>query len=87
MLSITNYKFILFSTGSRTCHGYSMAKVTFFLQAATLVHCFEFYAKEELDLTENWGLTIMPIRHGDDGKVFAKTRPAARLCSKQPGDK
>jgi hypothetical protein len=64
-----------------------MAKVTFFLQAATLVHCFEFYAKEELDLTENWGLTIMPIRHGDDGKVFAKTRPAARLCSKQPGDK
>ena len=39
-----------------------------------------------LDLTENWGLTVMPISHAKAGKIMAKPRPAARLARPQPGD-
>ena len=44
--SVEHYKFVPFSMGPRTCPGYSMAKVTLFLQAATLLQCFEWSARD-----------------------------------------
>lgn len=85
--SIEHYKFIPFSMGPRTCPGYSFAKVTLFLQAAALMQCFEWSSpKAPLDLTECWGLTIMPDRHASRGHVFAKPRAAAKCARPLEGD-
>ena len=44
----------------------------------------------KLDMTENWGLTIMPQHFGEEGVVEARPRQAARLAARlaksQPGD-
>lgn len=92
-----HYKFMPFSIGQRMCPGYSFAKVSLWLQALTLMQCFEWSLSEKgkhdprvkdgkLDMTENWGLTIMPQRYGQEGIVQGTPRPAARLCKAQPGD-
>ena len=85
--SIEHYKFIPFSLGPRTCPGYSFAKVTLFLQAAALMQSFEWSSpKAPLDLTECWGLTIMPDRHASRGIVFAKPRKSASVARPLEGD-
>jgi len=88
---VEHYKFIPFSLGPRMCPGYSFAKVAQFLQSATLAHCFEYSLTDKaradkvkvkngkLDMTETWGLTIMPQRYGEMGYIQAKPMPAARL--------
>jgi cytochrome P450 len=95
--SIEHFKFIPFSMGPRTCPGYSFAKVSVFMQAATIMQCFEWkltdagknspYVKDgKLDMTENWGLTVMPQRYGDMGLIAANPRKAAELANFQDGD-
>jgi len=95
--SSDHYKFIPFSIGKRMCPGYSFAKVSLWMQALTLMQCFEWKLSEKgkydprvkngkLDMTENWGLTIMPQRYGAEGIVEAVPRPASRLCRAQEGD-
>jgi len=96
-LSLDHYKFMPFSIGPRMCPGYSFAKVSLWLQALTLMQCFEWSLSDKgkhdprvkngkLDMTENWGLTIMPQRYGEEGVVKCTPRKAARLCKAQPGD-
>jgi hypothetical protein len=54
-----------------------------------MMHCFDWSAptvQKPFDMTENWGLTVMPHRYGDDGLVVARPRPAARLAQPQEGD-
>ena len=96
--NVEHYKFIPFSMGPRTCPGYSFAKVAVFLQAATIAHSFEWKLSEKakrsehvdtngrLDLTENWGLTIMPQRFAKLGYIEARARPVARLARPQDQD-
>ena len=96
--NVEHYKFIPFSMGPRTCPGYSFAKVAVFLQAATIAHSFKWKLSEKgkrsnhvdadgrLDLTENWGLTIMPQRFAKLGYIEAEVRPAARLARPQKLD-
>jgi len=95
--SSDHYKFIPFSIGKRMCPGYSFAKVSLWMQALTLMQCFEWKLSEKgkydprvkngkLDMTENWGLTIIPQRYGAEGIVEAVPRPASRLCRAQEGD-
>lgn len=95
--SVEHYKFIPFSMGPRTCPGYSFAKVSLFLQAAAMMQCFEwkltddahkspFVKNGKLDMTENWGLTIMPRHYGELGLIKAVPRAAAYLAESQPGD-
>jgi cytochrome P450 len=95
--SADHYKFIPFSMGPRTCPGYSFAKVSLFLQAAAMMQCFEWQLSDgagdsefvkdgKLDMTENWGLTIMPRKYGEMGLIKAVPRPAAALARAQDGD-
>lgn len=95
--STDHYKFMPFSIGPRMCPGYSFAKVAQFIQSATIAHCFRFkldpqanytkYVKNgKLDLTETWGLTIMPQRFGELGLIAADPRPASRLAKPKVGD-
>ena len=95
--NMEHYKYIPFSMGPRTCPGYSFGKVSLFLQAATTMQAFRWSlspsgaeackaSKGKLDLTENPGLTIMPLRYGEMGYIKATARPAARLSQSQPGD-
>jgi len=97
--SMEHYKYIPFSLGPRMCPGYSFAKVAQFLQSATILHSFrwrlardayqlhpEFIEDGKLDMTEEWGLAIMPRRYGEMGLVSATARPAVELCRVQPGD-
>jgi len=92
-----HYKFMPFSIGQRMCPGYSFAKVSLWLQALTLMQCFEWGLSEKgihdprvkdgkLDMTENWGLTIMPQHYGSEGLIEVRPRPAAKLAKAQPGD-
>ncbi|KAH9261746.1 hypothetical protein BASA81_000402 [Batrachochytrium salamandrivorans] len=81
-----HYKFMPFSIGPRMCPGYSFAKVAQFLQAATIAHSFVFRLSDQgkldkkhaplgkLDMTETWGLTIMPQRFGEMGLISAECR-------------
>jgi len=97
--NVEDYKFAPFSIGPRMCPGYSFAKVAQFLQAATILHCFKFkLAKDarkiapdmvkdgKLDMTEIWGLSIMPQNYGAMGLIDAELRPAAYLAKPQVGD-
>ena len=96
--NVEAYKFVPFSMGPRTCPGYSFAKLSLFLQASTLVHCCEWHLSDEakrshfvdadgrLDLTENWGLTIMPRRYAKLGFIKSVLRPASRLAKPTDGD-
>lgn len=92
--SIDHYKFTPFSLGRRMCPGYGFAKVSTFMQAAALLQCFDWGLTEEgqkhtggkLDLTENWGLTIMPKRFGAEGWIKATPRAHASTCSPQQGE-
>lgn len=89
--NIEHYKFMPFSIGPRMCPGYSFAKVAQFLQSATIAHAFSFKLSPQgkqdrihaplgqLDLTETWGLTIMPQRFGEMGLISAECRPVCRL--------
>ena len=95
--TIESYKFIPFSLGPRMCPGYSFAKVAQFIQSATIAHCFDWKLTPDayksskvkggkLDMTETWGLTIMPQRYGEMGLIAAEPRPAARLCKPSYND-
>lgn len=72
--SLEHYKFMPFSIGPRMCPGNNFAKVSLFLQAVSLIQAFEWSSIEPLDLTEHWGLTIMPQKHGDNSKITIKSR-------------
>ena len=97
---VNHYKFIPFSLGPRMCPGYSFAKVAQYLQAASIMHCMKWglapdaqkvapqflHQGGKLDLSEDWGLTIMPRHYGEMGMISAEARPAAALCRNIEGD-
>jgi cytochrome-b5 reductase len=89
---VEHYKFLPFSLGPRMCPGYSFAKVAQFLQFSTIVHSFRFKMTEgaerkfpqyikngQLDLTENWGLSMSPRNYAKMGIISCECRPIARL--------
>jgi len=96
---VEHYKFAPFSLGPRMCPGYSFAKVAQFLQMATIIQSFSFKLSADaekrlphrikngqLDMTENWGLSMSPIRYSDYGVIVAECRPASRLHKPLPND-
>jgi cytochrome P450 len=96
--SIEHYKFTPFSLGKRMCPGYGFAKVSTFMQAAGLLQGFEWSLSDaakaapevvanggKLDLTENWGLTIMPKRFSAKGWIKATPRANAPQCDPKQG--
>jgi len=94
-----HYKFMPFGTGPRMCPGYSFAKVAQWIQAATILHSFRFKLAPDaekkyphlikngkLDMSANWGLTLMPQRYGEMGCIVAEARPVTRLFKPMPND-
>ena len=56
-------KFIPMGTGRRACAGYTLAKVELFMQAASLMQCFEWSPPEgigKLALKEKFGIAVSP---------------------------
>ena len=71
---LEHYKFMPFSIGPRMCPGNNFAKVSLFLQSVSLIQAFEWSSNNTLNLTENWGLTIMPDKFGDNKQIIIKSR-------------
>jgi len=54
-------KFIPMGTGRRACAGYMLAKVELFMQAATLIQCFDWQPTAKgLHLREKFGIAVSP---------------------------
>jgi len=56
-------KFLPMGTGRRACAGYALAKVELFMQAASLMQCFEWKPEpgsEKVEVGENFGIAVSP---------------------------